>query len=147
MYLCCIVYNREVSRYKIMIKQRADNGKKKTVDTTKLVQDAMKNGFMHSFGTSDEKRREIIINDIDTLREKQVECYEKSFSQEILVSDKIGRYNREHGDKMKDQFENFKNEVNNNERDKSIVAAKKILVKVTDECEKIHDEWHYPIRG
>ena len=48
---------------------------------------------------------------------------------------------------MKDQFENFKNEVNNNERDKSIVAAKKILVKVTDECEKIHDEWHYPIRG
>ena len=29
-----------------MIKQRADNGKKKTVDTTKLVQDAMKNGFM-----------------------------------------------------------------------------------------------------
>ena len=50
-----------------MIKQRADNGKKKTVDTTKLVQDAMKNGFMHSFGTSDEKRREIIINDISKI--------------------------------------------------------------------------------
>ena len=48
---------------------------------------------------------------------------------------------------MKDQFENFKNEVNDKEREQSITEAQRKLKKVADESEKLHDEVHYPIRN
>ena len=92
----------------------------KFVNSTKVVQDAMKDGFMHAFGTADEKRRDIIINDIDALRKLQTECFHKAFTSEVVVSSKIEKYNREHGEDMKDQFENFKNEVNDKEREQSM---------------------------
>ena len=46
-----------------------------------------------------------------------------------------------------DQFENFKNEVNDKEREQSITEAQRKLKKVADESEKLHDEVHYPIRN
>ena len=118
----------------------------KFVNSTKVVQDAMKDGFMHAFGTADEKRRDIIINDIDALRKLQTECFHKAFTSEVVVSSKIEKYNREHGEDMKDQFENFKNEVNDKEREQKITEAQRKLKKVADESEKLHDEVHYPIR-
>ena len=119
----------------------------KFVNSTKVVQDAMKDGFMHAFGTADEKRRDIIINDIDALRKLQTECFHKAFTSEVVVSSKIEKYNREHGEDMKDQFENFKNEVNDKEREQSITEAQRKLKKVADESEKLHDEQQYPIRN
>ena len=56
--------------------------------------------------------------------------FTKAFTSEVVVSSKIEKYNREHGEDMKDQFENFKNEVNDKEREQSITEAQRKLKKV-----------------